>query len=73
MPGNGQTVSSPQKHTLKIGMVDPAVVVGQIIMHDGPLPASCFGPPESLRHRDLQTIYFRLNSKCNFWQNHWHP
>jgi hypothetical protein len=45
-----QTVGTPGKHTLKIHMVDPTVVVMKVIIHDAPLPASCFGPPESVRH-----------------------
>ena len=44
-----QTVSTPGKHTLKIIMVDPTVVVMKFIIHDAPLPASYFGPPESVR------------------------
>ena len=43
-----QTVSASGKHTLKIIMVDPTVVVEKIIIHDSPLPNSYFGPPEQL-------------------------
>ena len=42
-----QTVSAPGKHTLKITMVDPTVVMMKIIIHDAPLPDSYFGPPEN--------------------------
>jgi hypothetical protein len=42
-----QTVSRPGKHTLKIHMVDPTVVLMKIIIHDQSLPPSYFGPPES--------------------------
>ena len=45
-----QTVSDPGKHTLKIHMVDPTVVLMKVIIHDAPLPASYFGPPETVRH-----------------------
>jgi hypothetical protein len=45
-----QTISAPGKHTLKINMVDPTVVLMKIILHDAPLPASYFGPPETSRH-----------------------
>ena len=45
-----QTVNTPGKHTLKIIMVDPTVVVEKIVIHDAPLPSSYFGPPETLRH-----------------------
>jgi hypothetical protein len=49
-----QTVQVPGKHTLKIHMLDPTVVVMKIILHDAPLPASYFGPPENLRHCDKE-------------------
>jgi hypothetical protein len=42
-----QTVSAPGKHTLKIAMVDPTIVVQSVIIHDSPLPESYFGPPPS--------------------------
>ena len=34
------------RHVLKLGMVDPAVVVQKIVIHDEALPVSYFGPPE---------------------------
>jgi hypothetical protein len=42
-----QTVAVPGKHTLKIAMVDPTIVVQSVIIHDAPLPESYFGPPPS--------------------------
>jgi hypothetical protein len=42
-----QTVSAPGKHTLKIHMVDPTMVLMKVVIHDAPLPSSYFGPPES--------------------------
>ncbi len=35
------------RHTLKLIMVDPAVVLQKIIIHGADLPPSYFGPPES--------------------------
>lgn len=40
------TADRAGRHVLKLGMIDPAVVVQKIIVHDGDLPASYFGPPE---------------------------
>ena len=42
-----QTVDVPGRHTLRITMVDPTVVVQKIIIHDQELPYSYFGPPEN--------------------------
>lgn len=36
------------RHTLKLTMVDPAIVLQEIILHQGPLPSSYFGPLENL-------------------------
>jgi len=41
------TIKSPGYHTLKIWMVDPAVVLERIVLSPGPLPYSYLGPPES--------------------------
>lgn len=43
------TISRPGYHTLKIWMVDPAVVLQRIIVEAGGLRPSYLGPPESLR------------------------
>jgi hypothetical protein len=41
-----QKIEAPDKHILKISMVDPTVVVQKIIIHENALPTSYFGPPE---------------------------
>ena len=43
-----QKVDVPGRHTLKITMVDPTVVVQRIVIYDADLPYSYFGPPESM-------------------------
>jgi len=40
---------APGKHTLKIFMVDPGVLLEKFVVSDGALPASEFGPPETHR------------------------
>ena len=45
-----QVVDAPGKHTLKITMVDPTMVVQSVIIHDAPLPESYFGPPPMPRN-----------------------
>jgi hypothetical protein len=41
------TVEKAGRHTLKLAMVDPAVVLQKIIIHDEDLSYSYFGPPEN--------------------------
>ena len=43
-------VPSPGRHTLKLPMIDPTLVVSKITLHDQPLPDSYFGPPETPPH-----------------------
>ena len=42
-------VEKPGYHTLKIGMVDPGLVLERLIVSAGPLKPSYLGPPESFR------------------------
>jgi len=46
------TVTADQagRNTLKLIMVDPAIIVQKIIIHDADLPHSYFGPPDSARN-----------------------
>ena len=48
---SSHTLASPGYHTLRVWMVDPAVVVQRIVVHDAARapPASYLGPPESYR------------------------
>ena len=47
----GHTIVGSGYHTLKVWMVDPAVVVQKIVVHttDSARPATYLGPPESFR------------------------
>jgi hypothetical protein len=38
-------VDTPGRHTLKIAMIDPTLVIEKIVVHSDPLPNSYFGPP----------------------------
>jgi len=41
------TVDQPGYHTLKIGVVDPGIVLEKLVLSAGPLKPSYLGPPES--------------------------
>jgi hypothetical protein len=43
---SGHSIQIHGKHTLKIWMIDPRIVVQKLIIHSGDLPVSYFGPPE---------------------------
>jgi hypothetical protein len=42
-------LDQPGYHTLKIGMVDPGIVLEKLIVSSGQLKPSYLGPPESYR------------------------
>ena len=43
------TIDHPGYHTLKIGVVDPGLVLEKLVLSAGPLKPSYLGPPESFR------------------------
>jgi lysophospholipase L1-like esterase len=42
------TITAAGVHVLKLWMVDPGVVLEKLIVHQGDIPPSYFGPPEAL-------------------------
>jgi hypothetical protein len=48
-------VEQPGYHTLKIGMVDPGIVLEKLVISSGSLKPSYLGPPESFRNTAAQT------------------
>ena len=42
---SSHSIDRPGKHTLRITMVDPAVVLQQLFVYREPLPRTYFGPP----------------------------
>jgi hypothetical protein len=58
------TVEKAGRHTLKLAMVDPAVVLQKIIIHDEDLPYSYFGPPENAAEAAVAAPSPRASAKA---------
>jgi hypothetical protein len=51
-------IAAPGYHTLKIGMVDPGLVLEKLVVSKGPLKPSYLGPPESPRSGETASHSF---------------
>ncbi|MDR3527797.1 MAG: glycosyl hydrolase 115 family protein [Rhizomicrobium sp.] len=48
------------RHSLKLAMIDPGLVLQKIIVHDDELPASYFGPLDSARNGDETCVLRKI-------------
>ena len=60
-----QNVNAPGRHTLKITMVDPTVVLQKIVIHDKDLPYSYFGPPDGVPNSQLHSERVEASPKIS--------
>ncbi len=51
-------IAAPGLHTLRIGMIDPGLVLEKFVLSKDPLKPSYLGPPESYRVPLVQSIQF---------------